>query len=178
MGPVVGRGAPTAVPPQEGARTTRSTCSVSPEGPDTATTSAGSQPAFRLHFVPGPRIPCPSLEALPGPSPGLVSGDRDPDRPGCGCGRTGAAGEAGPRGPLADPAEVAGLLRAPRAWEREYPHLPAPSRTPEPGEGHRKREFKGHGWLRQTGSGVWLAGGGLAGWLGRRRPPLGCPRVP
>ena len=60
--------------------------------------SAGSQPALRLHFVPGPRIPCPSLEPLPGPSPGLVWGDRGPDRPGCGCGRTGAAGGAGQAG--------------------------------------------------------------------------------
>lgn len=98
MGPVVGGGAPTAVPPQEGARATRSTCSVSPEELDMATTSSGSQPALRLHFVPGPWIPCPSLEPLPGPSPGLVSADRSPDRPGCGCGRTGAAGEAGQAG--------------------------------------------------------------------------------
>lgn len=57
--------------------------------------SAGSQPALRLRFVPGPRIPCPSLGPLPGPSRGLVWGDRGPDRPGCGCGRTGAAGGAG-----------------------------------------------------------------------------------
>lgn len=84
-----------------------------------------------------------------------------------------APGRAGPRGPLAGPAEVAGLLRPPHAREREYPHLPAPSQTPErePGEGHRKREFKGHGWLLQTGSGVWLAGGGLARRLGHHRLP-------
>lgn len=95
MGPMVGRGAPTAVPPQEGARATRSTWPVSPERPDMANPSAGSQPALRLHFVPGPRIACPSLEPLPGSSPGLVWGDRGPDRPGCGWSR--GRGETGRR---------------------------------------------------------------------------------
>lgn len=86
-----------------------------------------------------------------------------------------APGRAGPRGPLADPAEVAGLLGAPRAREREYPHLPAPSQTPEPGEGHRKRSSKGTaGFCRQEAASGWLAGG-WPGGQGVADPLLGAP---
>lgn len=58
------------------------------------------------------------------------------------------------------------------------PYLPAPSQTLEQGEGLRKQEFKGHGWLLQTGNSIWPAGGELARWLECCSASLVRPCVP
>lgn len=91
MGLVVGEGAPTAVLPQEGARVTRSTWPVSPEGLATVTPLGASlHSGYTLY--PDPGFPAQSLEPLLGPSSGWSGGT-----PGVPSGAVPRAGLGGPR---------------------------------------------------------------------------------